>query len=255
MKIKTLSSIALLTTVGIVAVSSNVVSAAVISKQDSTGKLTVEQGSLDPGAGVVDPENPEKDPLPTDPDNGPIYPNPTDPGSKGIMGVSNLDFGKVSVGTKEAYASHIEVDGKVRGNLVAFGDVTGKYSGYTIKGALTSQFTNGTTTLNGASISFTNPLLKSSGEGVISGETATQTLSESAGAVTFVTAAKTEGSGKWSLEFGQSEEYNKANSVGDGSSTADKSVKLDIPASVANAMTTGAYTAVVTWSMDAEPSN
>lgn len=250
MKFKTLGSVVLLASLGVVIGAPSVSHAESVSSQTSTGTLNVEQGTLDPGTGgVVDPENPGGDPLPTNPE-GPIVPNP-DAGSKGIMGVSNLDFGTIKVGTKTASAAAITVDGKERGNIVSFGDVTGAYTGYTITGTLTQQFTNATTktVLDGSTIAFTNPILETSGVGTIAAAPATNTL-ELNKTQTFVTANTGEGSGKWSLEFGQSAEYNSKQST-DAPSTTANSVNLAIPANVANSMTTGTYTAIVTWSMDA----
>lgn len=253
MKFRTLSAAALVAVVGVATAgpvlanaSSTTPSATV---QNSTGTLEVTAGGLiDPTTpGTTDPEDPTGPELPLDPD-GPFVPN-ENVGSKGIIGVTNLDFGTIQIGTTTASAAAVTVDGKTRGNMVSFGDATGDYTGYTITGELTSQFTNNTTTLNGATIAFINPVVASSGEGTISvaGQTMTQTLDED-GSKTFITAAPTEGSGKWTMEFGQSASYTGAEGTAD---TAASSVNLAIPASVANSMTKGTYVATVTWTMGA----
>lgn len=250
MKFKALRSIAVLAVVGAAFAATSVAHAAVPSSKGSTGTLEVEAGNLDTGT-VVDPENPTGPKLPTD-ENGPIFPN-KDIGNKGIIGVTNLDFGQISIGTTTANAASVTVDSKVRGNMVSFGDMSGDYTGYTITGELTKQFTNGTTTLNGATISFTNGIVESDGVGTITGKTMTQTLDngdEGTGAKTFISAAKTEGSGQWTMEFGQ-----------DSASNASSSVVLTIPKKVAETMTVGSktaapanpYTATITWTMSALP--
>ncbi|MBP1046742.1 WxL domain-containing protein [Enterococcus sp. BWM-S5] len=252
MKLRKLCAVALVaaigaTTVGTVAVSADETSLG------SQGTVTVTGGTIDPTDpdSVVDPENPDGPGI--DPETPGITPNP-DINNKGIIAVSDLDFGNIAVGTTSAYASSIALvddagtaTGETRGNIVSFGDVTGNYTGYTITGKLSSQFTNGTTTLDGASITYTNPLLETSGTGTIAAAVPTsEVLSTDGGEKVFVSAAAGEGSGLWTLEFGQSASYSGA-----GAGTDGDSVQLQIPTSVASAMTLGTYTATVTWTMGA----
>ncbi|WP_086348800.1 WxL domain-containing protein [Candidatus Enterococcus clewellii] len=247
MKLRKLCAIALVGTIGVATVGTVSASADQLSL-DSKGTVEVEGGMIDPTKpdNITDAEKPD----------GPAIP-PTTPGvetnpdikDKGIIAVSHLDFGKIQVNTTSAYAAPLTLeDGAgTRGNIVSFGDVTGNYTGYTVTGELTSQFTNTTTTLDGASITYTNPLLDTSGTGTIAAAVPTSVvLSTDGGVQTFVTAAAGEGSGLWTLEFGQSSIYE-----GPTAGTDANSVELSIPTSVASAMTTGMYTATVTWTLGA----
>ncbi|MBL1231079.1 WxL domain-containing protein [Enterococcus sp. BWB1-3] len=247
MKLRKLCAVALVATIGAATVGSAAASADEKSL-DSRGTVEVVGGKIDPSGpdNIVDPENPEGPGI--DPETPGVIPNPEEI-SKGIIAVSDLDFGQITVGTTSANAAALELlDGtNTRGNIVSFGDVTGSYTGYTITGELTSQFTNGTTTLDGASITYTNPLLASSGTGTIAAAVpASVVLSTEEGAQTFVSAAAGEGSGLWTLEFGQS-----ATSEAGTPGTDANSVQLAIPASVASAMTLDTYNATVTWTMGA----
>ncbi|MBL1229195.1 WxL domain-containing protein [Enterococcus sp. BWB1-3] len=245
MKLRKLCAVALVATIGAATVGSVAASADQVSL-DSKGHVEVIGGTIDPeNPDIVDPENPEGPEI--DPETPGIVINP-DIENKGIISVSNLEFGQISVGTTEASAEALQLPaGGTRGNIVSFGDVTGSYTGYTITGELTSQFTNGTTTLDGASITYTNPLLATSGTGTIAAAVpASVVLSTEEGAKTFVSAAAGEGSGLWTLEFGQS-----ATSEAGTPGTDANSVELAIPTSVASAMTLGHYEATVTWTMGA----
>ncbi|MBL1228263.1 WxL domain-containing protein [Enterococcus sp. BWB1-3] len=266
MKLRKLCAIALVATIGAATVGS--AASAAENSLGSEGTVTVSGGIIDPEdpGSIIDPENPEGPGI--DPETPEVIPNP-DIESKGIIAVSNLKFGSVEVGTTFVNAKPIiligendgededseetdetrgmRADSETRGNIVSFGDVTGSYTGYTITGELTSQFTNDTTTLNGASITYTNPLLATSGTGTIAAAVpASVVLSTEEGAQTFVSAEEGEGSGLWTLEFGQS-----ATSESGTPGTDANSVQLAIPASVASAMTVGTYTATVTWTMGA----
>jgi len=253
MKLRKLCAIALVATIGATTVGS--VSASADEKSlGSTGTVEVIEGVIDPTDpdSIVDPEKPTDPGI--DPETPGIETN-EDIKTKGIIAVSNLDFGKISVGTTSANAAAIALvddagtaTGKTRGNIVSFGDVTGNYTGYTISGKLTSQFSNGTTTLDGASITYSNAILATSGTGTIEGGATAQKLSTEGGELKFVTANAGEGSGLWTMEFGQSTDYT---GTGGNPGTDATSVKLDIPTSVASAMTLGNYTATVTWTMGA----
>lgn len=252
MKLTTLCAVALVATIGATTVGS-VAASANETSLDSTGKVTVIGGTIDPTdpGSVVDPEDPEGPGI--DPSTPGVTTNP-DIESKGIIAVSDLDFRTISVGTTTVDASALALvddagtpTGKTRGNIVSFGDVTGAPTGYTITANLTSQFTNGTTTLDAATITYTNPLLATSGTGTIAAAVpGSTTLSEGIESAPFVSAAAGEGSGLWTLEFGQSTDY-----AGASAGTDASSVTLDIPASVASGMTLGNYTATITWTMGA----
>ncbi|MBP1046986.1 WxL domain-containing protein [Enterococcus sp. BWM-S5] len=253
MKLSKLCAAALIAVIGATAALPVAVSANQTSL-DSTGTVTVGKGTIDPEDpnSIVDPEDPDGPGI--DPETPGVKPNP-DIDDKGIIAVSDLNFGNIAIGTTTANAASVALvddagvaTGETRGNIVSFGDVTGTYTGYTIYGELTSQFTNGTTTLDASTITYTNPLLATSGTGTIAAAPeAVVVLSKDGGTKSFVKAANTEGSGLWTLEFGQSSTYTGSAAT----ATDNKSVTLDIPTSVASAMTTGTYTATVTWTMGA----
>lgn len=271
MKFKTLSAVALLAVVGVATTAPALASASSTlptpsaTVQNSNGKLEVDKGSVNPDGGVVNPEKPEGPKVPTSPD-GPVIPNPNVL-DKGIAAVSALDFGKITVGTPTAAAKGVPgtVDGvdTTLGNLVSFGDLSGTYTGYTITAAMSQQFTHGTDSskLKGATITYTNPLLKTDGSGTISTAPLASGVLAAAAAdgvsagpsVTFVSAKAKEGAGNWTLEFGQSAEYKVNGAAVASTGTAETSVNLAIPQAVANSMTAGTYTAVVTWTMGATP--
>ncbi|MBP1047987.1 WxL domain-containing protein [Enterococcus sp. BWM-S5] len=246
MKLKTLCAAALVTVIG-----ASLVPVGAYAQTDLDSKGTVEVG-----AGIIDPTDPDSIVDPEDPDgpgidpNTPgVTPNP-DIKDKGIIAVSDLDFGTIAIGKTTANAKAIELiggkAGETRGNIVSFGDVTGEYTGYTISAELTSQFSNGTAALDGSTITYTNPLLATSGTGSITAApSASVTLSTENGPQNFVKAANGEGSGLWTLEFGQSAAYTGA------AGTDSESVTLEIPTSVASSMAKATYVATVTWTMGA----
>ncbi|MDA9472549.1 WxL domain-containing protein [Enterococcus sp. 5H] len=252
MKLTKLCTLALVATIGATTVGS-VAASADEKSLGSTGTVTVTGGTIDPEepGTVVDPENPDGPGI--DPETPGVTPNP-DIGSKGIIAVSDLNFGSIKVGQTSANAAAIALvddagtpTGKTRGNIVSFGDVTGNPVGYKITANLSSQFTNGTTTLDAATIKYTNPLLSTTGTGKIATAVpGSVTLSSGIESEPFISAAAGEGSGLWTLSFGQSTDYTGASAGTDASSVA-----LDIPVSVASGMTVGSYTATVTWTMGA----
>lgn len=249
MKLKTLCAAALVAVIGASVVP---VGAFAQTDLDSTGTVTVDKGTIDPTdpESIVDPEDPTGPGI--DPNTPGVVPNP-DIDDKGIIAVSDLDFGTIAVGTTNATAAALELiggkAGETRGNIVSFGDVTGEYTGYTIWAELTSQFSNGTAALDGSTITYTNPLLETSGTGTITAAPeASVTLSADNGPQNFIKAANGEGSGLWTLEFGQSASYTGA--AGTAGTDGD-SVELEIPVSVASAMAKATYVATVTWTMGA----
>lgn len=244
MKLRTLCAAAVVAVIGASVVAPAGASAQ--TTQEGTGKVEVKAGLIDPEEpNIVDPEEPGEIIDPEDPG---VIVNP-DIKDKGIISVPALDFGEISIGTVNVSAKPLANNGETRGNIVSFGDVTGVYTGYTISGNLTSQFaTTGSEKLDGATITFTNPIVETDGVGTIGVPVGTVKLTEDGGAEEFIRAAAGQGQGKWSLEFGQSDTYTgTAGTAG----TADKAVQLDIPTSVANSMVNKEYNAVITWTMGA----
>lgn len=246
--------------------------------------------SVEIGDGELDPEKDPKDPeIPTDP----VIPDDVTPGKSGpltILGVSNLRFGNVKSAakdiTKAANATTItEVTGfdsddkpiagttkKNVGNYVQFGDIrTGKY-GYTLKAELTGQFESSTgKELTNAKIVYTNPILthedaKTSGvvhpalEAGILGEMELTNdplglVSDEKEVIKFDGAAEG-GKGIYSVEYGQSSNYDNKFTVGNTTSapgTEGNSVFLKIPKATAINMAATTYTAEVTWTLMAQP--
>lgn len=275
MKIKSLSSATLVAAL-VIGVVSPVGVLAAPTELSSTGTVTVTEGTAG-GVDVptIDPENPDNNlpaPLPevTNPDTGEKIPSPgettnPDTGSLVIEKTTDLLFGTISTSANEVkkYAMPVSFPDPVdaakittRGSYIQWADVrdASKF-GYTVTAELAQQFTGKTVTnkLTAATIDFSNGLLAtaSTNTNVKPGSTATAfQLTESGGAVTAVTAdqAKSEGKGRYTMEFGQSAE----SAVGT-KGTDDKSVQLTVPASTATNMALDTYTAKITWKIVAAP--
>ncbi|WP_265456049.1 WxL domain-containing protein [Enterococcus sp. HY326] len=244
---------------------------------DSTGRVIVSAGSLDPNLPIIDPEKPGEE---IDP--GGLVPG-VDPGQLGIKNVSDLNFGEINTGRAQinkpaaaqtvnqlvANGTPVEV---TRGAMVVFGDIRGTNAGYTVQAELTQQFTSyttdgtgaevlGTATLDGASISFSNGILETDFDNPATAGTMTNTAFElsiedtvagTGGAVEVVRAANGTGAGEYTLEFGQSASYSQTDAniaVGGVANTADKAVVLNVPIATASSMTAANYKALVTWTI------
>lgn len=257
MKLRTLCAAALVATF----VGGAAVSAAPLDPMDTTAKVTVENGKIDPGDGVTDPEIPDTK-LPVVPE---IKPNPNpEMGALEISHAPNLDFGKIKTATKEvkSFAAATEFTDSAsvkqrRGSIIQFGDLRTDANGYTVTAALTTQFTQGSNKLGGATITFANPYSATAAGATgakpsnIAGFTLGEADSTYGGAQHVVSAKDVvnEGKGMWTVEYGSSE------LVSPGNDTTGKSVELAVPANTASSMAGGNYEAIITWTMSATPGN
>lgn len=253
MKLKSLCAVALVATF----VGGATVSAAPMDPHSTTGKVTVENGTIDPGDGVTDPEKPEEV-LPDLPEV--IVPNPNlEMGPLEISHAPALDFGKVKTATKEVKsfaAATTLADGGTRGSIIQFGDLRTDANGYTVSAELSTQFAqNGTNKLGGATITFANPYFANAAgatgdePSLVQGFTLAEKDAEFGGAqvLASVKDVTNEGKGMWTVEYGSSE------LVSPGNDTTGKSVELAIPANTASSMAGGDYEAVITWTIDSTP--
>ena len=257
MKAKSLCGATLVAILGVTVLGTATPAFAAPDELDSTGKVTVIEGTA---GGVdtetVDPENPGET-LPTPDVDSPTENTNTDQGSLVIEKTTDLDFGSVetSANTVTAYAKPMSFDGgaKTRGAYVQWADVrAGGVFGYTITAQMTKQFTAGSNVLTGSTIDFSNGLATAQGDNTNAIPSNVQTgfqLTEAANdAKTVVVAdkANSEGKGRHVIEFGQSSDSTK----GTPGTDAD-SVKLTIPASTASNMAVDDYTATITWKITA----
>lgn len=263
MKTKSLCAVALAT----LFLGGNIVNAVA---GDSTGNLNLNskgtvnviegdtEGPGDQGK-VVDPE--EEGYLEPEDENDLIV-NPN-PGNIKLEAVTPLKFGDIKNSTAkiEAFAEAIDwnkAGTKVkRGAMVEFADVRTEAYGYTVTATLSEQFTNGTTTLTGSTIDFSNGVIRpEDGNTNVPAEITQAAFQLELGTKqTVATAdeAKQAGRGRYVLEFGQSADYdaNKPGAAPGGvKDTADKSVKLTVPQSVSSNMTKGTYSAKVLWAIE-----
>lgn len=258
MKIRSLSSAAIVAvlTLGVVASIPTSASATAGEFETTTGAVKVTEGGDEPvPTNPFDPEKPDTD-LPTVDPDGPTVPTNPDLGALMIERVSTLEFGEIKTSANDVTkyakpASFIEGGNKItRGALVQWRDIrAGDTFGYDITAQMTQQFTAGSNQLTNSTIDYSNGMSVAQGSNknvVPSTVNGAFQLTEAANdAKTVVTASKAnkEGKGRYSLEFGQS-----AGFTGTGTpDTADKSVKLTVPASTASNMVTGDYVAKVMW--------
>lgn len=248
MKAKTLCAALLSTLI----LGGTVASAAPNDPMTTNGHVTIENGSIDPGDGVTDPEKPEEK-LPELPD---VKPNPNpDMGPLEISHAPELQFGTVKTATKEVSAfaaanKFTNADGdQARGPLLQFGDLRTDANGYTVNAKMTKQFTQGTNELTGSTITFTNPYsATAAGSTGIAPTFESQvelTFNESALIGTATTADKS-GKGMWTVEYGSSTNVNATD-------TTENSVQLLIPANTASSMAGGDYVSDIEWSITAAP--
>lgn len=227
-----------------------------------TGKGTVqyiEDTSPNP---IIDPEDPENEIQP----GAEIEVNP-DGGAISIDAVSNLDFGEQEIGvsaTPSYYkAKALETTDKdgaaiTRGHFVQWTDKrSGTDHTYEIKAAMTQQFTNGTSQLTGATITYANPLLNSAmpqANWPTGTPATTFTLAgDAAKAMVLDNSASTgaQGLGTYVLEFGTSA-AGVTNANGDAATgLAGDSVELMVPAGLS--ILEGEYTADITWTIEYTP--
>lgn len=267
MKVRSLSSMVLLT-----AVVAGLVAPTAVNAAESTGHVKVDAGSTNPKDPIVDPENPDQGPD-IDPDTPGVHPGETGP--LAITNTTDLEFGTIQTGNAkiERNADAISLvdaenkpTGAKRGALVAWSDVRGTNAGYTITAAMTKQFAlaDNSKKLGGATISYTNSLIETKSINkeiapALTADASAFTLGEDGAAVTVVNAAAGKGAGTYVLEFGQSADYDASNAVigtsvtPKGEDTTASSVKLTVPQATVASMTLGDYTSTVTWSIVAAP--
>lgn len=231
---------------------------------DGTGKVTVTDATDTEDDKDKDKvEDPEEDGDKDKPDT--IDPN-LNKGPIKVERISQLNFGEISNASKAItrHAAPIKFsDGSQRGNLIQFADVRSEVYGYTIQAAMTQQFKleGKEDKLGGAEIAYSNGLLKNStgNENIAPSTTAAAfTLKEDGAPATVITAdkAKQEGKGRYTFEFGQSDEYDatKPGAPQGGIAGTDKnSVKLTVPTKTAANMKKGAYEAKITWTVVTAP--
>ena len=264
MKKRTFYSTALLAVLGVSTLGAPLLASAEATSLTSKGSVTVEEGTAGgTDTPTVDPEDPTKTLPDPDPDSPGENKNP-DTGSLVIERTTDLNFGtiKTSANDVEAFAAPVtfESGAKTRGAYVQWADVrAGGTYGYTVTAQLTKQFTSGANVLKGSTLDFSNGLVSAQQQtndatasskvlpsNVQTGFQLTDKEGQAGDAVTVVTAdqEKKEGKGRLTMEFGQSKDYN---TQGDDKATADKSVKLTVPAATATDMAAGDYEAEVTW--------
>ncbi|MBP1040043.1 WxL domain-containing protein [Vagococcus sp. BWB3-3] len=262
MKLRSLCALTLVTVLGTSLVGSVTASAAA-DTLGSAGKVKVEEGTIKPTDPTIDPEDKDK----VLPDQPLINVNP-DAGSLVVSRTTDLDFGSIASSVSDVVQPAIPVplkdgEGKdvTRGALVQFGDIrSGGLYGYTVTAELTQQFTYGTNVLTGSEISYSNGILvtPSANTNTVPGtfQTGFKLAKDSAtgnGAQDIVTADKTlkEGKGQYTIEFGQSDQYDPAQGTGGTKDTAKDAIKLTVPASTASSMAetsgTDTYNAEITW--------
>lgn len=261
MKLRSLCATTLVAVVGLSLVGGVSAHADTATEMTSTGRVIVGEGVINPpgtGGTSVDPEDPTKV-LPEVP--GVIEENPNT-GAMMVTHVTNLDFGTIQTSTQEvsAYAAPISftADGSTqkRGAVVQFGDIRTTAHGYTVTANLTQQFKGATSngTLNGATITFTNPITETEAGSTGTAPTiaSTVTVGETSGAQTVATATKdgTNGKGLWVVEYGQSSAYAGTNANATPGTDAN-SVQLKVPSYTAQSMKEDTYTAKVTWTITA----
>lgn len=248
MKAKTLCAAVLSTLI----LGGTVASAAPGDPMTTNGKVTVEEGVIDPDTGVVDPEIPGEV-LPDLPDIE-TNPNP-DMGPLEISHAPAFSFGTVKTSTAavSAFAAantweNSEGVTQSRGAVLQFGDLRTDANGYTVNAKMTKQFTQGANELTGSTITLTNPLSNTA-----EGSTGTKPKFEDSVLLSFnesalvATAANADKAGKglWTVEYGSSTNVSATD-------TTATSVELLIPANTASSMAGGDYVADVEWSIVAE---
>lgn len=297
MKVRKLGAAALIAALGVTALAPITADAVDATHElKSSGTVEIEAGELDPEKDpIVDPEKPGESLDPSDPN---LEKPETPPGEIGMLKASPLDFGKLKVSNaqqtptaKPYMAGPLDEEGKSviedwdsetgkveRGNIVTWGDLRGKDTGYYITAKMTKQFTKGSgdtaKALTGSTLTYANPLLATRSDeatGDTTGgltPTATFTLGIDgeaaktvdgktiADAQTVVNAPVGFGAGYYTLEFGQSSEFltpaptEEVPTPEPAESTAGNSITLTIPQATSAKMQAGTYVAEITWTMN-----
>ncbi|MGX7024193.1 WxL domain-containing protein [Vagococcus hydrophili] len=268
MKFTTKSASVLLAILAASTIGGTIASAADAKELESTGTVIVDgdgdTGGPDTDGKIPDPE--KEDPTkPTDPET--VDPNPNK-GPLKVELVSKLNFGKIApkAGEIKTNAAPIKTEAGDRGALIQFADVRSDVYGYVLQAKMSQQFTSGSNVLSGSTITYNNGIAKpetdntntpgsfvKSGDIVLGAGEDDKTFNSVE--VFKADAAKKEGKGRYTLEFGQSKDYQAPTGViGTGTpDTADKAVQLTIPNKTASNMAKGTYESKVTWSLVTAP--
>ncbi|WP_207696621.1 hypothetical protein DOK67_0002320 [Enterococcus sp. DIV0212c] len=248
-----LTGAVLLAAVGIAAAVPGVTKAA--ERDDHTGFGDIEftkesYGSWDTTGGVVPPNSTDSTRDTT---------HSLRDGEFVVQGMSRLDFGsqtvtlgKVNAWAKPTTANPTAEDGtKVegRGNWVQFKDdrITEDHK-YELSAQITTPFTTTKDKkLTGATIHYTNAMLVADKDNeklkpTVLPKDALVNETERTAVFTNTEAAK--GRGRYAVYFGEK---------GNTAKAADKSVELEIPGDQADEITTGKYTATITWTLSDTP--
>lgn len=272
MKLTTKSASILIAVLAASTVGGSIVTAAEVSGDakslKSTGKVEVkgdgDTGGPDTDGKIPDPET-DGGIIPSNPDEvdynkekGPIK----------VESVTHLDFGEIETTAKtiEKYSAAIETSGGKRGAMVTFADVRSDVYGYKLQAQLTQPFTSGSNVLNGATISYKNAIVKPETDNTntpgkfkdgAAFELGSGEDGKTPNAVEVFVAeeAGKEGKGRYSLEYGQSDDFKALpTTIGQGlAGSAEESVKLTVPMKTASNMAKGVYEAKVTWSIVTAP--
>ncbi|MGX7024910.1 WxL domain-containing protein [Vagococcus hydrophili] len=204
----------------------------------------------------------------------------TKKGPMKIERVPNFDFGKIEPQANDVFQYAKDYDYKKnvaakdqpedlkdvkRGAIIQFADVRNDQFGYTVKASMSEQFKNAENKmLAGSTILLNHGIMKAedTNENKVPTTFKTGDLKLVEGtdglngaAVEVVTAAATEGKGRFVVEYGQSGTFDKTDKFAgigaDEKDSADKSVQLMIPNKTASNMAKGNYTAKITWTIGA----
>ena len=220
--------------------------AADMDVSESDNKITFQSGGGEP-TDPIDPEKPEKE---IDPDE---KEKPTgNTGDLRLDVVPVFDFGteKITTGAKSYNALLPTESGTEIPYYAQVTDFRGTGEGWSLYAKMTSQFSDGTHTLNGAAIALSN--VAADADATV-GTTAPGTTFNGAleydavsggTLIKLASAAVNEGMGTSAVRFGDTARY--------GSTlTADKSVSLTIPA--ATLIYANEYKATIQWTLAATP--
>lgn len=212
----------------------------------SDNKITFESGGGGDVTNPVDPEDPDTE---VDPDE---KEDPTgNTGELRLDVVPVFDFGtkKITTGEKE-YSAELPVDATSTEEIpyyVQVTDVRGTGAGWSLTAKLTDQFTDGTHTLDGATIALANVASEAQTGTTAPTSTTDGSLEYDAvndKSIKIASAAANEGMGVSAVRFGDTARY--------GSTlTADDSVKLTIPGTTQVYANT--YKATIKWTLGATP--
>jgi len=214
----------------------------------SDNKITFGAGEGGDPTAPVDPEKPD---LGVDPDEKEKVTENT--GALRLDVVPVFDFGTKSITTGEKkYTAELPKDKTANEEIpyyVQVTDLRGTGAGWHLSAKMTSQFSDGTHSLNGATINLSN-VATAAQDGTTApsttfdGKLEYDSASGGSTTLTLASAATNEGMGVSAVRFGDTARYSS-------SLTADKSVELTIPA--ATQVYAETYVATIQWTLGAVP--